>query len=154
MRISDWSSDVCSSDLGDGGIVGMILQQSPTLMLGQEPHAVAQVGEVGGAIAVETHGMLVVPSLAQPVDIAALHAVGNGCGVGVHVGLGCNGLRRLANVFRRAVYPAGGLQNRRRNGAGRIGMPLDEIQAGTQYLFGMIRPDILDRKSTRMNSSH
>src|SRR3546814_476219 len=52
---------------GDGGIVGMILQQSPTLMLGQEPNAVAQVGEVGGDIAREKHGMLVVPSISQPL---------------------------------------------------------------------------------------
>src|SRR3546814_19043775 len=51
---------------GDGGIVGMILQQSPTLMLGQETHAVAQVGEVGGALAVEPHGMCDVPRLAPP----------------------------------------------------------------------------------------
>src|SRR3546814_20469280 len=42
MRISDWSSDVCSSDLGDGVVVGVGLHA-----LGRHDHQVVAEGRSG-----------------------------------------------------------------------------------------------------------
>ncbi|KAG0773513.1 hypothetical protein G6F22_014815 [Rhizopus arrhizus] len=54
--------DVDAVDLpGHRQIVGMLFQQAPALVLRQEPHAVAQVREVGRTLRVEAHGMLVGP---------------------------------------------------------------------------------------------
>src|SRR3546814_3538835 len=51
MRISDWSSDVCSSDLGDGGINAIhYLQAGPTgWTLKGEWLKLGSVGTVGNA---------------------------------------------------------------------------------------------------------
>src|SRR3546814_14725752 len=47
MRISDWSSDVCSSDLGRQGAAGrghVVLLDTADILLGHGPWAARQVG--------------------------------------------------------------------------------------------------------------
>src|SRR3546814_6300169 len=58
MRISDWSSDVCSSDLGavGGGALDAVRERAgstsrPEAVVGGEPRAEPRQGAVGGAVA-------------------------------------------------------------------------------------------------------
>ena len=84
--------------LGDFEIVRVILEQAPTLVLGQEPHAIAEVGEVHRAVVEELHVVLVVPALAQAVLVATEHAGDDDLGVGIDVGLLGDGFGRFLLV--------------------------------------------------------
>src|SRR3546814_6052009 len=121
MRISDWSSDVCSSDLGDLAVGTPVLQ----------PLA-------DGANVVRRHAAAVLE--AQQVLQQHLHGIG-----------------QARNV---AELRGGRLQT-----VVAVGLAADlEVAAGLQGVFGwpegsLLRlrwaaPDSLDRKSTRLNSSH
>src|SRR3546814_10108799 len=47
MRISDWSSDVCSSDLLDGDFHEVVLTLSVTVKNGEETAFIAEVQQAG-----------------------------------------------------------------------------------------------------------
>src|SRR6218665_3492893 len=60
---------------GHAQVVGVLLEQAPAFVLGEEPHAVRQIGKVHRAIVEELHVVGVVPGLAQTVLIAAQNAL-------------------------------------------------------------------------------
>jgi hypothetical protein len=129
--------------LGHRQVVGVVLQQAPALVLGQEPHAVGQVRVVDRAVVEELHVVGVVPGLAQAVLVAAQDALVDGVDAGVDVGLVGDRLGHLVLVLQAGVDPAAGLEHGHHHGARRVGVLLDELARGAQHLLGMVLPDVL-----------
>src|SRR5436853_575760 len=57
--------------LGHGQIVGVFLEEAPSSVLRQKPHAVGQVREIHRAVVIELHVIRVVPFLADAIVVDA-----------------------------------------------------------------------------------
>src|SRR3546814_3192481 len=128
MRISDWSSDVCSSDLLD---LQDALTIQPVLRLAHQAGADAAVLPVG----IDRHGV----EPAAVAVVAAADAAGHRAGTLGQEDLGIGAALPQRDVARRVVVPDG------------EAAALPQRRAGGKVVVG-VRPD--DRKSTRLNSSH
>src|SRR3546814_5711351 len=136
MRISDWSSDVCSSDLG-----------------------FLQTAALGGKITLGGNALLLAQQIVMATDILVLDELGVVLGPG---GSDLGGFlewadQRLHGVDFRLALGDGGLQVL---AFGLISRKLTDGKAlcGTETDLGQTLVGVedwrLDRKSTRLNSSH
>src|SRR3546814_12074652 len=96
MRISDWTSDVCSSDLGDGACADVGMGAN----LG-----VAEVGEVVGLGAFAEHGVFHLDEIADPRTLLE-HGAGAQAGIGADRSAAFE--RRAFGVRERADHPVVG----------------------------------------------
>src|SRR3546814_5707336 len=124
MRISDWSSDVCSSDLAiEAGAATVTLRTRAehAVRIGDEVHALALRLDVVD----DGHG--VPEALAEQVFLPLVSGRAEGSGLGLALA------QQVAREHR------GSLAYRSRPG---------------HTVFTMLLPGVQDRKSTRLNSSH
>ncbi len=121
----------------------MVLEQTPALVLGQEPHAIGKVGEVNGAIVVELHVVGVVPGLAHAILVAAQDPLVDDVHAGVDVALVGHGLGHLVLVGQTGIDPLAGLDDGGRDGARRIRVLPDEIGGRAEGFLRMVLPDVL-----------
>src|SRR3546814_5759780 len=74
MRMSDWSSDVCSSDLGVAGLAGNSLAKH----IGDTGSATRSVATALGILSIAFIGLFLAPaSLPAAIALIALWAIGN-----------------------------------------------------------------------------
>src|SRR3546814_10406524 len=99
MRISDWSSDVCSSDLGSA-VFGLALSVASTVVLLRALQARDMVETEKGRIAV---GWLIVEDLVMVLALVLLPAMFGGRGDGGGFGGGAGLLQSAALVLIKGV---------------------------------------------------
>src|SRR3546814_4614383 len=121
MRISDWSSDVCSSDLGAAirGAIGHVVADH-----------VAGLGRVGDGVALALGAVHHLAADVLAVDAVADIAAGHGAGRG----------RDLLAAAAADLVADQATDDRTGHGAADVAVALGQA--------------LLDRKSTRLNSSH
>ncbi len=82
----------------DAGVVGVVTQEPPAPVLGQEPHPVREVGKVDLPVMVETHGMGIAPAPAYAVVVLAHETGRDGAQRGADIGGVGDDLRHLRPV--------------------------------------------------------
>src|SRR5512139_1650752 len=123
-------------------VVRVFLEQAPALVLGEEPHAVGQVGEVDRAVVMELHVVGVVPFPAEAVFIFAFHALVDDVHRAVHIGFVGNDVGHAAAVGHH-VDVARGFQQGHDHGACGVGVLVHELRRAAQHLFRVVLPDVL-----------
>src|SRR3546814_1499547 len=142
MRISDWSSDVCSSDLTASGVLEL-LAQGVYRMAGTPPQDHESVYATWLALVGATSQPTETgaPALAAAgVTAAVVHEIGDFFLDGIDFIVGSRKTTRLSDV-RLRIRPL---------------TPADTISVNGLPTLTVERTitDLLDRKSTRLNSSH
>src|SRR3546814_12007260 len=128
MRISDWSSDVCSSDLVRDGVDYLVVDVPSELEAAGDLRVLEVVTEAHDRRDLAGDVTVLAPS--ADLVVAHLRAAGReGAGLGVLVALALDAVRRGRAEVAPAVADGGGAGALAGQGLGRVGIH-DELGAG------------------------